>query len=215
MNRPARARARRRRCAAVLPAGSRRAASADGAERPNGRNANARARARAARPPVASKAGAPPEPQPALVHCRPHPRSRSRSPSPSPGPDPGQVRAARLSARITREERGKGLQRVIDLATFLGTPTVRPGWCEARGRPARGRGYLNVFTVFMQIFWPSHCLARVIKVKNRGDRSEVRAPEPCVRCRGCGLCARPLERALSAAPLQAPSRSHRASGLVS
>jgi hypothetical protein len=37
----------RRRCAAVLPAGRRRAASADGAERPNGRNANARARARA------------------------------------------------------------------------------------------------------------------------------------------------------------------------
>ena len=70
-------------------------------------------------------------------HPRRRSRSQSRSPSPSPGPDPSQVRAARLPARITREERGKGLQRVVDLAAFLGTPARREGGAAParRGRP--------------------------------------------------------------------------------
>ena len=73
-------------------------------------------------------------------HPRRRSRSQSRSPSPSPGPDPSQVRAARLSARITREERGKGLQRVVDLATFLGTPTARlVRGARAAGTARRGR----------------------------------------------------------------------------
>ena len=43
------------------------------------------------------------------------------------------MRAARLSARITREERGKGLQRVVDLATFLGTVTYGPAGARREG----------------------------------------------------------------------------------